>query len=574
MFASLPCRAFAATLAALKAARLTTGGRYGAAIIAGLGWALAFPRVSIMGLAWLAPALLLLAAVGARTRESLRIGYLAGLTHFLVSLSWLLQIPVRGYPVLGWVALSAFLALFPAVWVMSMTIAARTATHWTSRARWALLGAALWVALEMVQARIWGGFPWNFLGASQYRLLPLIQGASVTGVYGVSFLVVWFSLALFCAGREILLHPTRRYAWLGEIILPATVLALVAGLGLRALREPTDGAESWRVLFVQPSIPQTLIWSPDENQNRFRQLLELTETGLADAPDLVLWPEAAVPNMIRYDESLYRAVTRLAREHRVWMILGCDDAEPRANHTDPDAADYFNAAFLVTPDGELAADYRKNHLVMFGEYLPLARWLPFMRWLTPITGGFTPGTRPASFTLEREPPPASGETTSPNAADAVAEPVRLKVAPLICFEDVFPHGVRRHVEADTDFLVNLTNDGWFGESAAQWQHAASATFRAIENGVPLLRCCNNGLTCWLDARGRWRALFHDETDSVYGPGVFTTTVPRPAAAPATFYRRFGDVFGWSCCAVAALVWRRQIWAAIRRRRHPGLAATG
>ena len=127
--------------------------------------------------------------------------------------------------------------------------------------------------------------------------------------------------------------------------------------------------------------------------------------------------------------------------------------------------------------------------------------------------------------------------------------LEVKTSVLICFEDTFPRLARESVEGDTDFLVNLTNNGWFGESAAQWQHAASARFRAVENGLPLLRCSNNGLTCWVDAQGRLRQIFQDKTGSVYGAGFVTAKIPlRPPGerrAP-TFYHEHGDWFGWGC----------------------------
>ena len=129
----------------------------------------------------------------------------------------------------------------------------------------------------------------------------------------------------------------------------------------------------------------------------------------------------------------------------------------------------------------------------------------------------------------------------------------VKAAPLICFEDCFPHGAREHVTDDTDLLVNLTNDGWFGESAEQWQHLANAVFRAVENGVPLVRCCNNGLTCWVDSCGRLQQIFRDHTGSEYGAGVMTAKIPLYAPGeklPPTFYNRHGDWFGWSCVAIA------------------------
>jgi apolipoprotein N-acyltransferase len=126
---------------------------------------------------------------------------------------------------------------------------------------------------------------------------------------------------------------------------------------------------------------------------------------------------------------------------------------------------------------------------------------------------------------------------------------------LICFEDVFPHGARLHVTDQTDLLLNLTNNGWFGESAAQWQHAANAVFRAVENGVPLVRCTNNGLTCWIDATGRMRQVFRDAEGSEYGRGFLAVEIPlgpEGGLDAGTFYRRHGDWFGWGCVVVAVV----------------------
>jgi apolipoprotein N-acyltransferase len=168
----------------------------------------------------------------------------------------------------------------------------------------------------------------------------------------------------------------------------------------------------------------------------------------------------------------------------------------------------------------------------------------------------------------RPSPDSSRQTAGLNQALPLGN---IRTATLICFEDVFPHLVRRYVAADTDFLVNLTNDGWFGESAAQWQHAANAAFRAVENGRPLLRCCNNGLTCWVDSSGRIRDIFRDPTGSVYGPGFLTATLPLPAPEerrPGTFYTAHGDWFGWACAGAALLAFAARIKAALQARRAP------
>jgi apolipoprotein N-acyltransferase len=179
------------------------------------------------------------------------------------------------------------------------------------------------------------------------------------------------------------------------------------------------------------------------------------------------------------------------------------------------------------------------------------RWLPFVKWFTPIEGGFTPGDRPVPFHLTRP---------------------EVKTSPLICFEDTFPLTAREAADDDTDFLVNLTNNGWFGDSAAQWQHAASAVFRAVENGLPLVRCSNNGLTGWVDAHGRLRDIFRDGHGTIYGPGFLTTQIPLLAPGEhhtPTFYHQHGDWFGWLCVGITGTMLTTRV---LRHRRAPCSAA--
>jgi apolipoprotein N-acyltransferase len=519
--------------------------RYVPAVVGGVLLACSFPKIGVAGLAWVAPALILGAALGKTGGESFRLGYVAGAVHYLASLYWLLAIPYCWHgiplgPAVGWLALASFLAIFPATWVWilsSRALPSETsgifARSWLRRHLWMLSGAALWVGLEMVITRIFSGFPWNLLGASQYQLLPLIQIASLTGIYGVSFLVIWTSLSLLSAALMLVRRPGRRSAAWGEILLPALVVAFVFNFGLRRLAHDSNSERTLNVTFVQPSIPQTLIWDSRQDDARFRELLDLSERALTNRTDLLLWPEAAVPKLLRYDETIFQAVTQLAKTNRVWMIIGADDAERRLDATAPDDADYFNSSFLISPQGELVNRYRKRNLVIFGEYIPLVRWLPFLEFFTPIQGGFTSGPRAVPFQL-----------TDP----------AVKTSVLICFEDIFPELGRESAEDDTDFLVNLTNNGWFGEGGAQWQHGTSGLFRAVENDIPLLRCCNNGLTCWVDGRGRLRKIFRDHRGTIYGPGVMTAEIPLlPAGKPRTptFYHVHGDWLGWSCTALSA-----------------------
>lgn len=537
--------------------------------------AAAYPLPSLAGLGWVAPGLILMSGVGVAGASVFRLGFAAGCARNLAMLYWLLLIPFPAGAVVGWLALSLYLALYPAIWMWICwrlfpglgvrvrgpedigVVGQAGDTTMLQRQVWAVSCAAIWVALEMIVARFLSGFPWNLLGVSQYEVLAIVQIASITGVYGISFLMVWFSVALAAGAMLIARRPVQlRLCW-GDLMAPLIAVAGVAGYGTYQLKTLPKAERAIRVGLVQPSIPQTLIWDPAENTNRFHQLLALSERALAEKPDLLIWPEAAVPNLLRYEPDAYAAITNLLQPHDVWMILGADDAVPRAavhsgkgtDRTEDDAAlpefDFYNSSFLLSPDGELSAVYRKRRLVIFGEYIPLVRWFPFLKNVLPSGEGFQAGDRPIPFRI-----PSLNATTSV----------------LICFEDVFPHLAREYVAEDTDFLLNLTNNGWFGESAAQWQHAANAVFRAVENGLPLVRCANNGLTCWVDPFGGMHEVYFDGTQDIYQAGFKMAEIPLwGGPVRETVYRRHGDWFGWGCVVMAGVLAGGAVWPARKRR---------
>jgi apolipoprotein N-acyltransferase len=403
----------------------------------------------------------------------------------------------------------------------------------------------------MIQARFLSGFPWNLLGASQYRMLPLIQIASVAGIYGVSFVVVWFSAALLCTFVRLARQPGRR-GWSMELIAPALSVALLLGWGVQRAKSEDSGERKIRIALVQPSIPQEIVWDQtyEKKAGRFASLLELSRAALTNKVDLLVWPEAALPDLLRWSTNEYGgkiildAVTGLAREHGVWMVVGADDAELKRGA--PKEVLFYNSSFLISPKGELMANYRKRRLVIFGEYVPLSKWLPFLKTFVQVQGEFTPGREVVPFELSD---------------------LDVQTSVLICFEDVFPHITREHAAENSDFLLNLTNNGWFGESAAQWQHAASAVFRAVENGVPLVRCANNGLTCLVDRRGAMHDVYFAGTTDIYKAGYKITTLTLPSGGkwPSTFYREHGDWFGWGCVAIGAI---GLVTSVVRGRKQP------
>ncbi len=296
---------------------------YLVAVFAGLLLAAAFPKFSLAGFAWICPALLLLAARGKTGADAFRAGYVGGLAFWLASLYWLLYMPVAGFPILGWIALSAYVALFFGAWTWLVSKFNFETSNWSRRLCWTFIGAAVWVALEWLRGWFLSGFPWSFLAASQYKLVPLIQITAVTGVLGVSFVVVWFSLAIYSAGEMIFRNPSNRHVWQAEIVLPMIVVVLLFVGGLFWINRPSPPAEkSLRIVAIQPSVPQTLIWSASEDQKRFAELLVASQQAMTNKPDLLLWPESAVPMF----DGVYSLISQFAQTNHVFILFNGDDA--------------------------------------------------------------------------------------------------------------------------------------------------------------------------------------------------------------------------------------------------------
>lgn len=547
--------------------RHETALRHALAVGAGLLLAAAFPKLGIAGLAWVAPGLLLFSAAGQPAKVAFRLGWLGGLAFNLAALHWLLFIPVTGFPILGWLALSAYAAVYPGLWVwLCWRLApegfAGELPSFLHRNAWALKCAVLWVALETILGCFLSGFPWLELGVSQHKLLPLIQVASCTGVAGLSLFIAWVAVSLVL---DLVTLSRRRDLRTKHIvaIIPMLATAGAVFLSVSETMNASVGRASKQVpgaylhlALVQPSIPQTMIWNPAENTNRFAKLVQLSELALTTKPDVLVWPEAALPEL---SEENFRAITNLVARHQVGMVFGMDDyalkpGAPR-DSTQPADFQFFNAAFLLSPEGKVVSTYRKRHLVIFGEYIPLTDWLPFLKWFTPIQGGFTAGKEPVAFALNRR---RDGDTivSTPTAP--------LRAGLLICFEDAIAPIVRESA-ADADFLLNLTNDGWFGAGAQQFQHAAHSVFRAVENRRPVIRCTNNGLTCYVDESGFVHDLGVGDAADVYGAGfrVVKLTVPAGPREP-TFYQRHGNWLGWTCVALTGWFLLRHGW----RNRRP------
>ncbi len=450
------------------------------ALASGAFLALSFPRYGHPAFGWIALAPLLVAVSGWNgTRARLRgqpprraflLGLLAGLVYFVGTVYWTgtviatfgeVPAPIAVFAML---LLAAYLALYPA---LTAVITARMVG--SMGARGLLLSPAVWVATEYLRGWLFGGFPWVPLGNSQVTVLPVAQLASVLGVYGLSLLVAFVNATVACA----LVSSGRQRASAAAMAVAA--LVGVGGWGVLRIR---DGAllregEPLRVGLVQGNISQDDKWKPGEARRIFTTYLAMTRDVVRRGAQYVIWPESSTPFLFEEDAGGNAALRELAREVEVPLLFGSDQIERAADTR------MYNAAFLVGPDGNTAAVYRKMHLVPFGEFIPAKRWLYFVSPLVESLAEFVPGESVVML-------PVAGHPTST----------------AICYEVVYPSLIRDSVRAGAELLTTITNDAWYGNSSAPYQHFALASMRAIEQGRFLARAANTGISGVVDPYGR------------------------------------------------------------------------
>ena len=382
-------------------------------------------------------------------------------------------------------------------------------------AGWALfLAPFLWVALELARTYLITGFPWNLLG---YAVRPqgLEQIARVTAVYGLSFLALATSALL----AWVMLIPRRRFGW---IALFAWLVLLLAGDGL--LHPPLAQPEPDVALLVQPNIPlaesRLKGWVPWLNPNPLNALVQRSLAAsrapgaMAKDPPLLIWPEEPAPFYFNRDPVFQGAMEMMAKESHAYVIAGTVTFEGQGTSLPK------NSAVILSPDGQVVLQYDKIHLVPFGEYVP---WWAFPEETGKITsqvGDFVPGK---SIRVAKTPQGTLGV--------------------FICYEAIFPQLVRKMAASGAGVLVNISDDGWFGDSSAPYQHFEMARFRAIENGRFMLRATNDGITAIVDPYGRVQ-------DEIPRHQQMILTGNFRYLTEETFYTKHGDVFAWACVVVA------------------------
>jgi apolipoprotein N-acyltransferase len=464
--------------------------------------------------------------------SAFRLGLIAGIVYFSGTLYWLVETMTTfgGLPmpvaILAAGLLVAYLSLFPAAF--AVVVARLRGRLGVSAA--VLCAAPVWVASELGRQYVWDGFPWALLGYSQVTVLPIAQLASVTGVYGLSFL-----LALTASTLALAIVPRRgRTAWAAA----GVVALLVAGVAVWGRWRIAEGSltttgEALRVAVIQGNILQDEKWDPALRDQIIGRYLAMSRQAVADGATFVIWPESSMPVYFE-DDIRGGLVRRLARETGATFLVGSDQVERARPDASLEALDnrFFNAAFLVRPDGSTAGVYRKMHLVPFGEYVPMHRLLFFVGSIVQAVSDFTPGT------------------------EATILPVgNHRVSTAICYEVIYGSLMREFVLGGTELLTTITNDAWYGTSSAAYQHWDQASMRAIENGRYLARAANTGVSGFVDPYGRVLS-----KSKLFEPRVLVEDVR--LLQSRTVYTRVGDLIAWLSLAFtgAALLaaWRLRV----------------
>ena len=442
-------------------------------------------------------------------------GWLAGFLAFIGTMYWVVtamhlygKVPLPISIVLMLV-LAGYLGLYVGLYAWGFI---RLEQRWPAVA-W-IAAPCLWVSLEYVRTHAFSGLPWGLLGYSQFQWLSLIQFANITGVYGVSFLIVLVNVSLFVLFRWMLTENPQRAPrpW----IPLASAVAAVLGVwlyGLGQLQIPPS--DRLTVGIVQANIDQAHKWDQAYRVETLERYRRLTET-VSPKSDLILWPEAATPFMFEQEPDYRSLVTELTKNANVPLVFG----SPALRRQSDGTPYLLNSAYLLNSSGEISGRYDKQHLVPFGEYIPLQQILFFLDKLVVGIGDFQPG--PGATLLD---------------FTHGSDQTRFGVA--ICFEVIFPDLVRRLAREGANFLVTITNDAWFGKTVAPHQHFGMVVFRAVENRMAFARAANTGVSGLIDPTGRILTATPIFTEHAIIGSI-------PLSAPSTVYTRFGDVFAWAC----------------------------
>ncbi len=516
------------------------------AVLTGVLLTAGFPVIGMACSAWVALIFLLLAIRDTDARKGFMLGLLAGMVHYLTLVYWLVPtMRIYGYlplsiSILLLILLAFYLALYPAFFALLLA--------WTGRRPFMLLILApvFWVSLEYLRTLLLSGFPWGLLGYTQAEHPGLIQFADILGVYGVSALILFVNAALLLLVLAVSKKPwqgCRVRAWVAAAGSLAVLAALGVVLGYGNIRINTmdkrqAAAETLDVAVIQGNIGQLHKWDRRFREATIQKYFDLSKTAENPSPALVIWPETAAPFYFDYNTELTERVLNGIEKTNSYFIVGAPSVE--FDHRQPR---YYNSAYLIGPDGNVSGRYNKVHLVPFGEYVPFNEWLPFIDTLVAQVGSFDTGRR--------------GDTIGWDD---------IRIGMLICYESIFPSLSVEMVRNGADFLVNITNDAWFGKTSAPYQHFSMAVFRAVENRRSLVRAANTGISGYIDPVGRVAG-----KSPLFETAVLSRGIPL-IRDHETFYTRHKDWLPLGCLIASGIIIVLQLF--FKKSRHRWVLGIG
>lgn len=477
---------------------------------------LAFPPSPLGFVAYFSLIPLIIALRGKSLSSAFRIGYIFGLFSNSILLFWIGWATVPGA-----VAAIVILCLYTAILLWLYVLIQK---KWGDVALFLL--PFLWVAMEYFRSLSEASFPWLNLSYTQTYYLPLIQHASLWGNYAVSFWIVWLNLVGYNFVRE-------RKKWKTGIILFAILLILPYIHGIWVMSKPVEGKEI-KIALLQGNIEQKIKWEEQYLDYNIQTYIDMSKKAASEKVDLIVWPESAAPCYLAA-ESLYLAqVHSLCDQTGIPLLVGTNDYRT----VPPDRLDYYNSAFLFTPYGGYPQVYNKIHLVPFSEKVPYEEIHHLSEKIQLGQSDFSSGEELTIFNIPQG-----------------------KFATLICFESVYPALVREFVNQGAEFLVNITNDGWFGKTHGPFQHARIAVFRAIENRIFIARCANTGVSMFIDPYGRTSQVTKIFTRTFVTEKIHLKPDGADFSKHLTPYARYGDWFAQMCCLISLVA----LFAALFRK---------
>ncbi len=498
------------------------------AVFTGFLLSISFPEKNFSAIAWAALVPLMVSISTMNIKKAFFTGLAAGMSFFAFLIYWIVPtLDIYGHlpfylsvPILF--LLTFYLGLYTSIFAIGFKLLKKNSIMMPFQA------ASLWVGLEYLRSFLFTGFPWGILGYSQYKNLHIIQIADITGVYGVSFLIVTANGVLYMAWmtffssdksgqrlKKYAEYPFKIQKTISALFCFFIIMSVALYYGFtkfNVINKTDKNSAMVKVAVIQGNIKQSEKWDNYFKKLSVEKYCRLSETASHENPALIVWPETALPFYFHVDRKFSDIVDKCIKKSRADFLIGSP-----AFKRDHGVLKFFNRAYMVNRQAVITGKYDKIHLVPFGEYVPFGKYLAFLGKLTAQAGDFSAGKK------EFIPLEFKDKTTGV----------------LICFEAIFPDLARKFVKNGADILVTITNDAWFGRTSAPSQHFSMCVFRAVENRRSMARAANTGISGFIAPTGNILI-----TSSLYKEKFLTKKLP--CLKIKTFYTRYGDLFALIC----------------------------